>query len=303
MGQPPSPQSPAPAGELDGFLTQVAAGATVYKEGEASEHVYFVQRGRVALFVEGPPKVDLGVAGIGDFFGEASLLDADPRTHTAKALSAATLLKIDRGTMHQLIAQQPEIGTRMLYALIGRERERPVPEPIAVEGISAPAPAPPPPAPAVTPFAPAAAAPAPAERAGTTIAQTGAAPAPVTPPAPAVEPPVPVAPARLEKASLLHASGARFELAAQSPANVGRPDRATGKSPEIDLSPLDTGQTLSRQHAVIGWRDGVFHVKETKATRNGTFVNGHRVAAGVETPLAPGDRLRFGLIELVFMAS
>jgi pSer/pThr/pTyr-binding forkhead associated (FHA) protein len=102
---------------------------------------------------------------------------------------------------------------------------------------------------------------------------------------------------------LLHASKARFELLAAVAATVGRPDRASGKAPEIDLSALDTGQTLSRQHAVITWRDGVFYVKEVKATRNGTFVNGQRVAVGTDTPLAPGDRLRFGLVELVFQAS
>lgn len=100
----------------------------------------------------------------------------------------------------------------------------------------------------------------------------------------------------------MHASQIKYELTASATCTVGRPDRASGKAPEIDLSPLDTGQTLSRQHAVITWRDGVFYVKEAKATRNGTFVNGQRVAVGVDTALAPGDRLRFGLVELVFQA-
>jgi pSer/pThr/pTyr-binding forkhead associated (FHA) protein len=113
---------------------------------------------------------------------------------------------------------------------------------------------------------------------------------------------VATAPARLDRATLLHGSGARFEVTSTGTYTVGRPDRASGKAPEIDLSTLDTGQTLSRQHAVIAWRDGVFHVKEAKATRNGTFVNGQRVAVGADTPLAPGDRLRFGLVELVFQA-
>lgn len=289
MAQPPSPQPPGQPGELDAYLSQVAAGAVVYKEGEPSGHVYFVQRGRVELAVEAPQRSVLGVAGIGDFFGEAALLDDDPRTHTARALSATTLLKIDRATMHQLIAQHPEIATRMLYAVVGRERERPAPEPISVEGITAPPPAPKAsPPPEVTAKAPAAAAPQPAA-------------APVVPESPG--PAAPATPPRLEKASLLHASKARFELSAAIAATVGRPDRASGKAPEIDLSPLDTGQTLSRQHAVITWRDGVFYVKEVKATRNGTFVNGQRVAVGTDMPLAPGDRLRFGLVELVFQAS
>lgn len=292
MAQPPTPPPSGKPGELDPFLVQVSAGTMVYKEGEVAEHVYFVQRGRVELAVEGPPKVPLGLAGIGDFFGEAALLDDDPRTHSAKALGNATLLKIDRQTFSQLLAQQPEIASRMLYALIGRERERPMPEPVSVDDIAAAPPPPPPPPPA-----PPAAAPVPHEA-------TAKAPSPAPPsrPAPPPPPPAPAAPARLERATLVHASQAKFEVSATGSFTVGRPDRASGKAPEIDLSPLDTGQTLSRQHAIITWRDGVFYVKEAKATRNGTFVNGHRVAVGVDTALAPGDRLRFGLVELVFQA-
>lgn len=297
MAQPPHPASPAPAGELDAFLVQVTAGAVVYGEGDPGEHVFFVQRGRVELSVEGPPKVVLGIAGIGDFFGEAALLDNDPRTHTARALGAATLLKVDRPTFGGLLARQPEIAARMLYALIGRDRERPMPEPISVEGIG---PAAPPPVPAPTPAAPADV----AARDHTAKAPSPSQPPPAsrTPPSTPRVPATAVTAPALERASLLHASQARFELSSKGRAMVGRPDRASGKVPEIDLSPLDTGQTLSRQHAVIVWRDGVFYVREEKATRNGTFVNGIRVTAGVDTALVPGDRLRFGLVELVFQA-
>lgn len=275
MGSPTPPAKPAPGkpDELQPYMLAVASGDVVYKQGDASGDVYFVQRGRVELAVESPVPSVIGVVGIGDFFGEAALLDDDPRTHRAKALGACTLLKIDRATFHQLLEHRPEIASRMLWALIGRERERPTVEPLAIEALPQ------------APAAPHVAEPA----------RAPATPAAATPAAPA-----PAAPSASGKASLLHASRTRFELSPSAVLTVGRPDRASGKAPEIDLSPFDTGQTLSRQHALVGCRDGVYFVKEEKATRNGTFVNGQRVATGVETALKPGDTVRFGLVEVVF---
>ena len=91
-----------------------------------------------------------------------------------------------------------------------------------------------------------------------------------------------------------------FTLEGLTEATVGRVDRATGFTPDIDITPLDAERTLSRRHAKIVVRDGDFYVREEMGTRNGTFVNGERVQTGVDVRLASGDRLRFGLVETVF---
>ncbi|MGW6456733.1 FHA domain-containing protein, partial [Streptomyces sp. NPDC055078] len=54
---------------------------------------------------------------------------------------------------------------------------------------------------------------------------------------------------------------------------------------------------VSRRHAALTVEpDGSAWVEEpAEGTRNGTFVNGARVAAGVRTPLRDGDQLRLGL--------
>ena len=259
------PNTPAPApGDLSAFLVSGDAGTLVFKPGDPAGDVYLVQRGRVELVTQSGGSSRAETLGLGDFFGEEALLDEQARTQTAKALTAFTLVKLDRATFRQLAAANGEIAARMLYAIIARDRERP----IAVE--------PPPPKPA--------------------------APPPPTPKAKAapVEPP----PKRsVEKAVLTHnASKKTFDLAPGTHI-VGRQDRGTGFVPEVDLTELDTDRTLSRRHAFIVWRDGAFFVHEEKATRNGTFVNGQRVAGGAGTELNDGDRLRCGLVELVFRAT
>ncbi len=100
--------------------------------------------------------------------------------------------------------------------------------------------------------------------------------------------------------SLVHlASRARFALSGAGETMVGRGDPVTGQQPDIDLTPVDPDRSSSRRHAKLYFRDGAVHVVEEIGTTNGTFVNGVRLEAGQPLRVAPGDELRFGLVELV----
>ena len=78
---------------------------------------------------------------------------------------------------------------------------------------------------------------------------------------------------------------------------IGRPDPASGAVPEINLGPFDANRTLSRRHAKILCDGGAYFLREESAS-NGTFVNGERLQPGVNVPIKPGDKLRFGMIEI-----
>jgi CRP-like cAMP-binding protein len=119
--------------------------------------------------------------------------------------------------------------------------------------------------------------------------------------APAVGSAVPVAPEPAGPPRIVLSDADRtFHLADLEQAVVGRLNRATGATPEIDLTDFDTERSLSRRHALIVQREGCFYVREEKKTQNGTFVNSRRVKTGVDVALADGDRLRFGLVKAVF---
>lgn len=101
---------------------------------------------------------------------------------------------------------------------------------------------------------------------------------------------------------LVHAtSNARFPLD-KPDMLIGRSSQASGYTADIDLSGHDPDKTLSRKHArVTRSNDGVF-LKEEEG-RNGTFVNGTRVGPGQTVRLEEGDRIRFGLVEVVFRSA
>jgi hypothetical protein len=123
-------------------------------------------------------------------------------------------------------------------------------------------------------------------------ASTAPAAAPSTPPAaPAASPTLP---------RLVHeANGEVFAIGAETVV-VGRSDPRTKFMPDIDLSALDTGRTLSRRHAVVSRRAGRFEIAEEPRVANGTFVNGMRLKPGDGVPLADGDEVCFGLVRTVF---
>lgn len=192
------------------------------------------------------------------------------------------------------------------------------------------APASPPAAPAVAP-APKAAAPAPPVAAPVPPVPVPAAPPPVAPVVAAVAAPAPVAPAPVVPVpaapappvvapaapppapspaastgpALLHAaSGQRFPLeSSRNEYLIGRVDPVTGITPEVNLGALDTARSLSRRHAKLLRQGVLLFLREEVGTANGTFVNGQRIATGEAVPVKPGDRLRFGTIDIELVAS
>jgi hypothetical protein len=283
------------------FTVSGASGDVVYKEGDTGKDMFIIQEGKIEIQKpKGAETLKPTVLGPGDFFGELSLFEDQRRDTTAKGVTQYRLLRIDRTTLDQLVQENPEIAVRMLYRLASRLREheealrraseiaagamnpiRPAPS-MASDVIAPPA--------AVKANVAAPSAPAPAA--------TGDAPKEPTraqkKPTPPTQPLAATKPARLTHAD----TGAAFEL--KDTNVVGRFDRATGFTPEVDLSSLDTKRTLSRRHASIT-RDGDgWHLSEPKPTGNGTFVNDARVGAGARIKLSDGDRLRFGLVETVF---
>ncbi len=93
-------------------------------------------------------------------------------------------------------------------------------------------------------------------------------------------------------------SGRVFPLHAVGETAIGRHDPVTGVTPDIDLNALDLDRTVSRRHAVVRSHEGRVTVTETNAETNGTFVNGEKLEAFREYPLASGDTLQLALVTL-----
>lgn len=255
-----SADAQAGAGNLDDlarFLVTGDAGEYVFREGETSRDMFIIQQGRIALVKRyAEDEREVATLEVGDFFGEWSLLEDEPREVSARGATPYRLLRIDQVAFDQIVREDPEIAVRMLRKLARRLRERQAADMRAAE---------------------------------IALGRFGGAAAPV-----------PVAAAPPSGAVPVLLGGDReFALPDGREVTIGRADQATGFTPDVDLSPLDTERTLSRRHARIIRRDDAVYVREEIGTRNGTFVNGQRLASGIEHRLQDADRIRFGLVETI----
>jgi hypothetical protein len=296
------------------LYTAVPAGQILFREGDKGSEMYILESGSVEIVRGGAVLATLEA---GDFFGEMAILEDQPRFATAQAKSDARVLKIERATFADLLRANVEIAVRIMRKLVARQRraEQRLAEANAelaklksagapVAAVSAtPGPTAPPPAEAASAAKP------PRKPRESAEAKAATVPVPTPPPAPiAATPaaaPAATAVAPAESAArgplmLLHAaSGQRIDLPAdKAEFLVGRPDPVTGITPDINLGPLDSGRSLSRRHAKVLREGLLLFVREEVGTANGTFVNGQRLATGATTPLKPGDKLRFGAVEL-----
>lgn len=275
------------------FFVEVAAGSTLFKQGDAGGALYIIESGQIDLFPAGAGEALISL-GPGDCCGEAALLDKQPHTATAVAKSRTRLLRIERAALPEVLRINADVATALLGKFAARIAHL---ESSLVDAAHVQAPAPPPSKP-VAPVAP-----KPVEASAPAPPPPPAPPKPVAAPVPAPPPPSPPPPPKpaAPVAMALRVTAANQVVALDATRTqflIGRPDPATGTTPEIDLGPFDVQRTLSRRHAML-LRDGAqYSIREDAATTNGTYLNGERLQTGIAMPVKTGDKLRFGSIEV-----
>jgi hypothetical protein len=265
----------------DPFI-EVRAGAEVYKEGDAGSDMYIIESGQIDIVRQSGSEEVIDSLGPGDFFGEMAMLEDQPRGVTAIAKITSRILRIERAAFADVLRQNVEIAVRIMRKMSARQRRTEqrmhdaLTELMKAKAGSA------------APRSPGPAAPAP--RPATAREPAPAAPAARSEPA--------AAPLAAQHLALRLPSGQILPLdATRSEYLVGRPDPVTGTEPEINLGPFDANRTLSRRHAKI-LREGALYFVRDEGGANGTFVNGERVNTGASVALKPGDKLRFGSVEV-----
>jgi CRP/FNR family cyclic AMP-dependent transcriptional regulator len=107
-----------------------AAGACLFQEGDEGSEMYVVLEGRamISKFIPGAGEEALAILERGDFFGEMSLIDGEPRSADARAHGGPlTVLALDQGTVREILAMDPHAALEFLQLLCrlvaGRLRE------------------------------------------------------------------------------------------------------------------------------------------------------------------------------------
>ncbi|RQR44097.1 MULTISPECIES: Crp/Fnr family transcriptional regulator [unclassified Burkholderia] len=103
-----------------------APGEIIYSEGFAGEPVIFlIADGKVELSTRCDDKrVVVATLGRGEFFGESALLAAEPRAHTAKALSFCQLTVVPAATIDEEIEHVSALLRHIVRTMIRRVKRK-----------------------------------------------------------------------------------------------------------------------------------------------------------------------------------
>jgi len=103
-------------------VVQYGRGDTVFTQGDACEHVLYIQAGGVKLSVLSKTGREAVVAmlGPGDFFGEGCLAGQPVRMGSATAITSSTILLVDKEKMVSLLHKQHALSDRFIAHMLAR---------------------------------------------------------------------------------------------------------------------------------------------------------------------------------------
>lgn len=262
---------------LTRFTTiKIEPGEVLFREGELGQCMYLLRQGNMAIQKNTDRGlVTLSVLESGDFFGEMSLLESQPRFATARAESPCVLSKIDVGDFEEMIQHEPEIAVRLLRKLSWQLRsltEKHLKLTLATENrVEATIPGGLPNAWSTWPGG--------------------------LPEYPQQAEPIAQAP-KLYQIRFLN--GECLSLPNNSIITLGRTDPSTGIFPDVDLGGYDPKRSLSRRHARLIRQESGLALVEELGVVNGTFVNGKKLHHNKGQLLNSGDEVGLGLVQFVF---
>lgn len=104
---------------------EAPAGTVLFHHGDPGAAMYVVRAGSVELFMKNDvgERIVLETVGVGEFFGEISLLDGGSRNATALVTRDLEALVVDRGDLDEFLRLRPAAALDILTALGRRLRE------------------------------------------------------------------------------------------------------------------------------------------------------------------------------------
>jgi CRP-like cAMP-binding protein len=124
-------RTPMPAFDAEAFLASVGAARRVvtypkrkviFSQGQSSDAVMYIQKGSIKMSVLSRTGKEAVVAmlGPGDFFGEGALTGQSIRLGTATAMTAATVVIIEKAAMLRLLRDEPSFSERFISYMLAR---------------------------------------------------------------------------------------------------------------------------------------------------------------------------------------
>lgn len=103
---------------------EYGAGDLVVVEGDDADYVYFVESGRVSVYLQKfTERQELCVLSPGDYFGEMAMLDNIKRSASVMALEKAVILRAGRADFERLMEQHAAIRNNVMKVYDQRSRK------------------------------------------------------------------------------------------------------------------------------------------------------------------------------------
>jgi CRP/FNR family cyclic AMP-dependent transcriptional regulator len=117
-----SAQSYLESAGVEKTIAQYGRGDAIFKQGDACEHVMYIQNGGVKLSVLSKTGREAVVAmlGPGDFFGEGCLAGQPRRMGSATAIAPSTILLVGKERMVGLLHKQHAMSDRFISHMLAR---------------------------------------------------------------------------------------------------------------------------------------------------------------------------------------
>lgn len=100
-------------------------GDILFQENEKSFHFFIIQEGQVEVFKTSSDgqKLPLAVVKEGTSIGEFAMIDRNPRSATARALTVVQAAKVSEAAYQQLLSELPDWAVSVMGALVDRLRQ------------------------------------------------------------------------------------------------------------------------------------------------------------------------------------
>jgi CRP-like cAMP-binding protein len=98
---------------------RVRAGGVIFREGEQADELFVIKSGYVRIQIGNRTMADLTTDHI---FGEMALIDNEPRSATAMAITDVELVPISEKQFLFLVSQTPHFALKVMRALAQRLR-------------------------------------------------------------------------------------------------------------------------------------------------------------------------------------
>ncbi len=103
-------------------IVEYRRGEVIFAQGDPCENVFYVRKGGVKLSVLSATgrEAVVGMMRPGDFFGEGCLAGQSVRMGSATAITASSVLQVDKARMVRLLHKQPALSDRFITHMLAR---------------------------------------------------------------------------------------------------------------------------------------------------------------------------------------